>query len=347
MTAIESKDLLGLTPQVRVPSGSWRATMLSHPCARQQWYHRYRADTGEPMPEKAQMRLEIGNQIEDGALSAMAKAGWTVAYRQTWVYGTDIGLPDTRGRIDAVLVPPEGREIEGVPPGSARICEVKSMKSWAFAKIHTLQDLIESENWWMRGYPVQLGLYMVLWAGNFAGADPLNVDTEAGWLLIVDAGSGQMRLIEVPFEGITDQVDAAIERGRALHELTAASEESELPDQVEYSAVCEMCAWRVHCRGREIHEKPLDPLTGDPKLRCRVAELLRIRADSEPGKKLWSKADTELKKTLVANHVERALVDGWICESKQVEVHRRAQDAKVIQQTRWTIKEMGDETGID
>jgi CRISPR/Cas system-associated exonuclease Cas4 (RecB family) len=131
------------------PCNTNRASSLGHPCNRYLYYCRT-AWEKQTLPEVSlQYIYEAGNVIEKACFRELENAGYTIKNQ-----GRDFEYREFKitGHKDADI------EIDGVDYP----IEVKSMSPFIWEKINTLDDMKNHKKWYIRNYPAQLQIYMLL-----------------------------------------------------------------------------------------------------------------------------------------------------------------------------------------
>lgn len=126
-----------------------RASELGHPCTRYHVLNRTRWEEKTLHDERLQLIFELGNMIEEVTVRDLKEAGFAIVEQQrpfVWREYNITGTVDGKILIDGEAVP----------------FEVKSCSQFVFDKINTIDDLKNGKYLYMRKYPTQLNLYLLM-----------------------------------------------------------------------------------------------------------------------------------------------------------------------------------------
>ena len=197
------------------PCHTNRASELGHPCTRYLFLSRTAWQEKElPTPE-LQMIFEAGRELEDYALRRIQDAGIRLTEQQRPFEWKDLQIT---GTVDAMM--------NGVP------LEIKHLNQFTFQKVNSIQDMTAAPQIWLRKYPVQLGLYMLL------------AKSEKGILLMVNKQSFDLKEIEFGLDDILEICEAALKRAEAVNKAVAGNT---LPACMPFEESCLECPFYVKC----------------------------------------------------------------------------------------------------
>jgi hypothetical protein len=198
------------------PCHTNRASELGHPCTRYLYFARTAwQEKALPSPE-LQMIFDAGRELEDYALRRIQEAGIRVTEQQRPFEWKDLQIT---GTVDGMMA--------GVP------LEIKHLNQFTFAKVNTIQDMTAAPQIWLRKYPVQLGLYMLL------------AKSEQGVLLLVNKQSFDLKEIWFNLDDILDLVETALKRAETVNKAIL---DKTLPDPMPFEEECLECPFFVKCR---------------------------------------------------------------------------------------------------
>lgn len=157
------------------PVRSNRASSLGHPCTRYLVFERTKWNEKVLHGPSLQMIFDLGNDIEDRVLRDLHDAGFEIFEQQRSFEWKEY---DITGHIDAKLQ--IGQTIYPL--------EIKSMSPFVFEKINTVQDMLNHKYHYVRSYPSQMTLYLLM------------DNKEAGFFLLKNKTSGAMKEIEITLD---------------------------------------------------------------------------------------------------------------------------------------------------
>jgi hypothetical protein len=172
--------------------------------------------------------FEDGNDNEKAVLRRLQEAGVEVVQTQrpfSWPEYNITGMIDGMVRIDGQLYP----------------LEIKSISTYGYPKVNSIQDLGESESFWLRKIPVQLAMYMLM------------SRKEKGYLLIRDKGfaGGGDNPEEIGIKEFEMTLDDALKYGeiglKNAEQVNECVAEGILPPGVADTTMCMRCDFLNHC----------------------------------------------------------------------------------------------------
>ncbi len=259
------------------PVNSNRASDLGIPCVRYhvlnrtRWQERALHDVG------LQMVFDMGSEIEEIVLKDLADAGIKVIEQQRAFSWPEYQIT---GHVDGFI--PVGKDYFPL--------EIKSSSPFVFKAINSISDLTRGKYAYLRKYPTQLNLYLLMQG------------CERGVFLFKDKVSGQMKEIWMDLD--YDMGEETLKRAEAVNAHVAAGT---LPEPINDEMWCDGCAYAHICLPEHIG-KEVEVDTGE------LAELLdRLEALKE-AKKEYDEIDDQVKKIVEGR--EKILAGPWLVFGK-------------------------------
>lgn len=246
------------------PCNTNRASELGHDCERYLVYNRTCWEKKAPHGVDSEFIFEAGRRIEDEAIAELAEAGFQVLEQQRSFRYPDEALNIT-GHLDLKIANGDG---------VAYPCEIKGLNQWDFAKLNMIEDFFDSTKPWIRKYPAQLYLYLLM------------SNSELGLFYLKDKQSHQPKEIWVPLDyAYTEQLLAKAER------INAHVAAGTMPDPIPFNdQICRWCSFMHLC----VPDRDLGDgaqLIEDPDFE----EKLKRRAELEAAKKEYDAIDRQIK----------------------------------------------------
>ena len=200
------------------PVRSNRASSLGHPCTRYLTFERTHWQEKVLHGPSLQMVFDIGNDVEDRVLRDLKDAGFTVIEQQRafeWAKYGITGHIDAKIQIGATVYP----------------IEVKSMSPFVFDRTNTVADMLNSKYHYMRSYPAQMTLYLLM------------DNKEAGFFILKNKSTGAMKEIEVNLD--YELGEKLLQKAETINRHVEAGT---LPDPIEWDDnVCSECGYLHIC----------------------------------------------------------------------------------------------------
>jgi CRISPR/Cas system-associated exonuclease Cas4 (RecB family) len=199
------------------PVKSNRASELGHPCIRYHVLNRTRWQEKTLHDVGLQFVFDLGHEIEEIALKDLRAAGFTILENQRafeWPEYNITGSIDGKVMIDDKAYP----------------LEIKSCSPFVFESIHTIQDIINHKYPYMRKYPAQLTIYLLM-----SGIDK-------GVFLFKNKTTGAYREIWMDLD--YDLGETLIKRAESINTHVAAGT---LPDCINDDKWCDGCGFAHIC----------------------------------------------------------------------------------------------------
>ena len=194
-----------------------RASSLGHDCERYLVYCRTDWNRRTLHPWEVQAIFDEGNRQEKSVEDDLREAGFDIVEQQRPFAFPEL---DITGHIDGKLF---------IPP---RIIpyETKSMSPYIWDTIKTLDDMIHSKYSWVRYYPSQLNLYLLM------------DNNEYGIFILKNKSNGLIKVIDMHLD---------YELGETLlrkaERINKHVKNGTKPDQIMDADICSRCAFRHLC----------------------------------------------------------------------------------------------------
>jgi len=288
------------------PVNSNRASDLGIPCVRYHVLNRTRWEEKALHDVGLQMVFDMGNEIEEIVLKELAEAGVKVVEQQRSFQWKDYQIT---GHIDGMVL----------IDGSLFPLEIKSCSPFVFKAINSINDLKSGKYAYLRKYPTQLNLYMLM------------DGKERGVFLFKDKTSGAIKEIWMDLD--YDMGEETLKRAEAVNAHIAAGT---LPDPIDEDMWCDNCAYSHIClpnhTGKEVE---ID--TGE------LATMLDRLEELTPIVNEYKEIDDQVKNAVEGR--EKVLAGGWFVTGKWQErksydlpADMKAQYEKITRFWRRTIR---------
>ena len=261
------------------PVNSNRASDLGNPCIRYHVFNRSRWEEKSLHDVGLQSVFDLGNDIEEIALRELAAAGVKVIEQQkpfNWAEYQITGHLDGLVLIDGKTYP----------------LEIKSCSPFVFDAINTADDLKRGKYAYLRKYPVQLCLYLLM------------SNTEKGVFLFKNKVTGAYKEIWLDLD--YELGEQALKRAEAINAHLAAKT---IPE-AEYSEECDRCGFAHICDVNHIG-KEVEIDTGE------LSTMLDRLEELKPAKKEYEEIDEQVKKTVEGR--EKILAGSWFITGKWID----------------------------
>lgn len=232
------------------PVNSNRASQLGHECVRFLVFDRTRWQEKKLHDVSLQFVFDEGNTHERAVLSLLAKAGFTVIEQQKSFWWKEYNIT---GHIDGkVLV-----------DGKAIPLEIKSAAAHSWQSISTAQDLYSHRYHYMRMYPAQMTLYLLM------------DNKEYGLFLFKNKQTGMVKEIRM-------ELDYSLGESllRKAERINAHVADNTIPEPIPYDEkICGECGY-LHICLPDVRRDALD-LTTDPELEGKLNRYFEIKPTVE------------------------------------------------------------------
>lgn len=264
------------------PVNSNRASELGHQCVRYLVYNRTRWQEKSPPDARLQLIFDMGRAVEDLVSQDLREAGFVILEQQrpfSWAKYQITGSVDFKLAID----------------GTAYPVEVKSAAPHAFESINSLSDMVKHKWAYMRRYPAQLTLYLLM------------DNKERGLFLFKNKSTGELKEIWLDLD--YDFAETLVKKAEAINKHVA---EGTLPDCIEFDEnICGDCAFTHICLPERIGKEV------DISESTELLELLYKYETLKPGAKEFDEVNESITKLVEGK--EKLLVGDFFIQGKWVE----------------------------
>jgi len=296
-----------------------RASSLGHPCVRYLFYQRTAHDKRELFDPGLLEIFEEGNAQERTSRDALQRFGRFDIVEQE----REIIIPEHNitGHIDGGILPINRDDPDWpIRNGEAQKApfELKSMNEHIWAGIDTLDDMLGSPYYWIRGYPTQLNIYLE------------GTGQQMGVFLLKSKAAMRFKEIWIEHDPVivaeafakADEVEAHVKSGVA-------------PERCE-GEHCKRCGYLTHCAPDMVNKSSGEWLN-NPELE----ELLIRRHELTEAGKEFNQVDRRIKKMLEG--VDHSIVCGdFVITAK--EIQRKGYTVDPGTSIRRTIEYVGETT---
>jgi CRISPR/Cas system-associated exonuclease Cas4 (RecB family) len=214
-----------------------RASECGHPCDRYLVFNRTRLQERALHPVSLQLVFDLGNDIERRVLRDLEDAGITIKEQQRAFSWPDYQIT---GSIDAKII----------DDGYIYPLEIKSCSPFVFERLKSIEDLKRGKYLYLRKYPTQLNLYLLM------------SEQEKGLFIFKNKVNGQMKEIWMDLD--YELGESTLQK---LERVNTHVANKTLPDPIEYDEMtCSDCGYNHICVpdriGKEIEMIDDEELTG-------------------------------------------------------------------------------------
>ena len=264
------------------PVNANRASELGHECLRYLVLNRTRWQEKALHDARLQMIFDMGRMVEDVVQQDLREAGFTIVEQQrpfSWPKYQITGSIDMKLAIDGETFP----------------TEIKSAAPYSFESINSIEDMKRHKYHYMRKYPAQLTLYLLM------------DGKERGLFLFKNKSTGELKEIWMDLD--YDFGESLIKKAELINQHVA---EGTLPEPMDFNEkICPECPFVHICLPDRIG-KEVEVLDDD-----RLLELLTKYEALKPQAKEFEQVDDELKKLL--NGRDKLLVGNWFITGKWID----------------------------
>ena len=281
----------------RSPAMSNRASELGHPCTRYLCY--LRTESRPLVDVSLQEVFREGHDQEIAVRRLLEDAGFEFTKSQQEFY-----WPETQisGHIDGALG--YHRRPDWWPAEEASVpCEIKTCSPWAFQAIDSVEDLVNSRQLWLRKWPDQMQVYLLL------TGQPMGI------IVLKDKTAARVKDLWVSLDW-----DRANELVRKAEEVNSHLARQTYPDRTEGDH-CAKCDFVAICQP-SILSKDATEWMNDPE----IEELLERRAALAAAAREYETLGKTLQ-SKVPEGCQRARVGEWLITGKWVERKERVTPA--------------------
>lgn len=298
------------------PVNANRASELGHECLRYLVLNRTRWQEKKMHDARVQMVFDIGNMIESLVSQDLREAGFAVVEQQrgfSWqkyhITGTidlKLGLTDhlIRSALDNGALPDDVKaklqeildkaRLPAPDPIGIVPTEIKSAAPGVFGTINSVEDMKRHKYPYMRRYPAQLTLYMIM------------DGKEVGLFLFKNKSTGEIKEIWMTLDyGFAETL---IKKAELVNKHVA---EGTLPEPIEYSEdLCAECAYSHICLPDRIGVEV--EVSGNTEL----LELLYCYEKLKPGAKEYDDVNNRINK--IVEGKEKILIGDYLIQGKWI-----------------------------
>lgn len=257
-----------------------RASSAGHPCERLLVYSRTRWEEKLLHDVGLQFIFEAGNVIEERAFNYLREAGFQIIEQQRafeWKKFELTGHLDAKVQIDNKTYP----------------LEIKGISQFEFDKLNCIEDFLESKKVWIKGYPTQLTLYMLM------------SNIEYGCFFIINKANFQPKQIWIALD-YTFAEDIL----KKLERVNKHVKEGTVPEGINQPDICQYCGFLHICLpdmiGKEI--EVIDEITIEEAIK-RCEELKPLVSEYNKLDKSWKKALEGKEKVMISDYL---IIGKWI-----------------------------------
>lgn len=262
------------------PVNSNRASDLGIPCVRYHVLNRTRWQEKSLYNVDLQFTFDMGNEIEEIVLKELAEAGIKVIEQQRSFEWKEYQIT---GHVDGFV------QIDG---GSYPL-EIKSCSPFVFKALNSIHDLTNGKYGYLRKYPAQLTLYMLM------------KGVERGVFIFKDKSSGQMKEIWMDLD--YNLGEELLKRAEAINQHL---NDGTMPDPINDDLWCDGCAFAHICLPETIG-KEVEIDTGE------LSILLDRLEELKPIVKEYEEIDEKVKASVEGR--EKVLAGNWFIQGKWIE----------------------------
>lgn len=264
------------------PVNANRASELGHECLRYLVLNRTRWQEKTLYDARLQMVFDMGRMVEDLVFQDLKDAGFSIVEQQrpfSWAKYQITGSIDFKLAIDGKVYP----------------TEVKSSAPHPFASINSVVDMLHHKYHYMRKYPAQLTLYLLM------------DNKDEGLFLFKNKSTGELKEIWMDLD--YEFAESLVQKAEAINKHV---EEGTLPAPMDYNEdICGSCGFVHICMpdriGKEVE------VTQDGELLELVTRYMALK----PGAKEYDEVNDRI--TELVKGREKILVGDYYIEGKWVE----------------------------
>lgn len=257
-----------------------RASDLGNPCIRYHVYQRTRSEEKVLHDVGLQYVFDLGTDFEKIVLKELAEAGIEIIEQQRSFEWKDLSIS---GHVDGLV------RVDG----KAYPIEIKSMSPYVFESIKDVTSLTKGKYHYLRKYPTQLNLYMLM-----KGIDK-------GVFIFKNKSTGAYKEIWMDLDYVLGE--ETLKRAEAVNAHVAAGT---LPEPINDDMWCEGCAYAHICLPDHIG-KEVEVDSGE------LATMLDRLEELKAVKKEYDELDAQIKEAV--NGREKILAGGWFVTGKWCE----------------------------
>lgn len=293
------------------PCRSNRASRIGHPCERYLVYCRTKWQEAKLPPVELMRIFEFGRYVEKLAIARLEKAGFEISQQQR---DFEDVKSDMTGHLDGFISREDSKEYP---------LEIKSISGYGFDKVNSMEDMLNSDKVWTKGYPAQLQAYMFF------------SDKELGvFYLVSKQPPHDYKPIWMEID--IDYCDKLLKKGERIKKHVS---DDTIPERIPYNPdVCRKCDYEHIC---------LPPAENNEELLIEeepiIEEALNRRAEIEDMSKEYSKLDKKVKDHAKSREQDKINIGEWFIEKKTTTSMSKPKEAAEITRTTIKISKLGEE----
>jgi len=264
------------------PVNANRASELGHACMRYLVLNRTRWQEKTLHNARLQMIFDMGRMVEDLVEQDLREAGFTIVEQQrsfAWAKYQITGKIDCKLQID----------------GTAYPTEIKSAAPHPFQSINSIEDMLRHKYHYMRKYPAQLTLYLLM------------DGKEEGLFLFKNKSTGELKEIWMKLD--YDFAESLVQKAEAINKHVT---DGTLPDPMPYNEdICRGCGFEHICLPERIGTEV--DISDNTELLELVSEYMTLK----PGAKRYDEVNERINKLVEGK--DKILIGDWFIQGKWVE----------------------------
>jgi len=261
------------------PVNANRASELGHECLRYLVLNRTRWQEKTLHDARLQLIFDMGRMVEDAVQADLREAGFTIVEQQrpfSWAKYQITGSIDMKLAINGDVFP----------------CEIKSAAPHPFASINSIEDMKRHKYHYMRKYPAQLTLYLLM------------DSKDQGLFLFKNKSTGELK--EIWMDLNYEFAESLVQKAEAINHHVA---EGTLPEPMEYNEdICGSCGFVHICLpdriGKEVE------ISDNTELLDLVTRYMELK----PGAKEYDELNERITKLVEGN--PKILIGDYFIEGK-------------------------------
>jgi CRISPR/Cas system-associated exonuclease Cas4 (RecB family) len=278
-----------------------RVSAIGHPCLRYLVYMRLNWKD-KALPDIGLLKIfRDGNLHEEGVLKLLRESGIRIIRGQEPFLMKEFNIS---GHIDGVV----DYNNQHYP------IEIKGL-GWDWNTINSIDDMLEHQKYYIRGYPIQLMTYMKL------------MGVEEGLFVLKGKMNSDLKIIPCRLNHYL--MDDILEKAKKINKYV---EKEEYPDRITYDpTICDDCGFNTLCMPeKELQDSAVLFDNGY------ILSLLHSREELKEYVDTYKKVDGEIKDILNNQGNKNILCGDYHITGK--EVKRKAYTVKASSYVRWAFK---------
>lgn len=270
------------------PVNVMRASEIGHPCERY-LYLQLTQWQDKSLPDRGLVRIfEFGNGIERYVNYLFQNANIPIIEAQRPYCYPD---PKITGHIDGkILINDKVYPIE-----------IKGFSQGNWPAINSIDDMLNSKQYYMQKYPYQLNLYMLM------GGE------ELGYFVLFNKQNADIKVIPMKLD--YDLGEQTLQKAQRIY--TAVKEKIEPPASSDVS-ICASCSFSHICLPMMTKTAELDLMT-DPELESQLIQLEDLKRYKSQYERLDKELTARLKLVFDSGHTKLAIGTDWIIQGKKIQ----------------------------